>query len=125
MRKEIEGERISIFFEAPALPAGCGGFPRTQSCRYHPGSSAAGGRKPLTLTVSERQDPRRDAPLARPERPAQDLIRRIADAMRISGKNDWLQLAVIAVEALTVEDLRDLMPTKVRGAPAAAIELHA
>jgi hypothetical protein len=55
-------DRSALFFLAPALPAKVWGVsPGTQSCRYHPGSSAAGGWKPLTLTVSERQDPRRDA----------------------------------------------------------------
>jgi hypothetical protein len=37
---------------------------------------------------------------------------------------DWLQLTMIAIETLTVEDLRDLMPVKARAAPA-AVELHA
>jgi hypothetical protein len=49
-------------------------------------------------------------------RPSQDLIRRIADRMRLSGKRDWLALAVVAVEALTVEDLRDLLPARARPA---------
>jgi hypothetical protein len=49
-------------------------------------------------------------------RPSQDLIRRIADRMRLSGKRDWLALAVVAVEALTVEDPRDLLPAKARPA---------
>jgi hypothetical protein len=72
-------------------------------------------------------DLRRDAPKVqhgpRLTRPGQDLIRRIAAAMRASGKQDWLALAVIAVETLTLDDLRDLMPAKT--APSAAIELHA
>ena len=45
--------------------------------------------------------------------------------MRLSGKQGWLGLAIVAIEALTAEDLRDLMPAKARMAPAAALELHA
>ncbi|WP_315775111.1 MULTISPECIES: hypothetical protein [unclassified Bradyrhizobium] len=88
---------------------------------------AARGPKPKQRTSADRV--RGDALRAgfygpRPARPEQDLIRRVADAMRSSGKQDWLQLACIAIEALTVEDLRDLMPAKdARTAP--AVEIHA
>ena len=56
----------------------------------------------------------------RPTRPCQDLIRKVADAMRLSGKRDWYALATIAVEVLSLQDLRDLMPAKL--APSAPIQ---
>lgn len=42
-------------------------------------------------------------------RPAQDIIRKVADAMRCSGKQDWLLLACVAIESLSAEDLLHLL----------------
>ena len=63
----------------------------------------------------------------RPTRPDGDLIRRVATALRTCGKADWFALAIVAIEALTVEDLRNLMPAKLapKIVPAPAMELHA
>jgi hypothetical protein len=55
------------------------------------------------------------------ERPSGDLISRIATAMRTSGKSDWLVLASIAVQTITLDDLRDLMPAKMAPARAPAL----
>jgi hypothetical protein len=58
----------------------------------------------------------------RPQRPEGDLIRRVAIAMQQSGSNDWFVRARVAIETLTVEDLRDLMPAKAaRMGPAAVL----
>jgi hypothetical protein len=92
--------------------------------RTHPGviikhmraGTQPAARGPKAKPHFAEQDHRRNATRvhcydgSRPPRPDQDLIRRVAHAMRSSGKNDWLQLATIAIETLTVEDLRDLMP---------------
>jgi hypothetical protein len=40
-------------------------------------------------------------------------------------KADWLTLAVIAIEALTIEDLRDLLPVKAKAAQFEMELLHA
>jgi hypothetical protein len=61
----------------------------------------------------------------RPQRPEGDLIRRVATAMRSSGKSDWYQLATVAIEALSVEDLYSLLPTKAERPAQLAMELHA
>ncbi|WP_316216756.1 hypothetical protein [Bradyrhizobium sp. SZCCHNR3003] len=89
---------------------------------------AARGPKPKQRTAADRV--RSDAPRAgfygpRPVKPEQDLIRRVAQAMRSSGKNDWLQLATIAIEALTVADLYALLPAKAARTAPAAVGLHA
>jgi hypothetical protein len=89
--------------------------PNTVIAHWRNGSSPQRQGPKQKPHVAE-QDLRRDAQRAgyaggpRPQRPEGDLIRRVATAMRSSGKQDWLQLATIAIEALTVEDLRDLMP---------------
>jgi hypothetical protein len=54
-----------------------------------------------------------------------NLIKRVAKTMRTSGEQDWLQLAMIVIEELTVEDLRDLMPAKIASIAPDAVELHA
>jgi hypothetical protein len=61
----------------------------------------------------------------RPLRPDGDMIRRIATAMRASGKSDWYQLATIAIETLTIEDLRDLMPAKAKPVQLELAMMHA
>jgi hypothetical protein len=40
----------------------------------------------------------------------QPIAREIAHAMRVSGKSNWYALATVAIETLTIGDLRDLMP---------------
>jgi hypothetical protein len=47
-------------------------------------------------------------------RPSQDMIRRCALAMKISGRQDYFSLATICIEALTREDLRALLGEKER-----------
>jgi hypothetical protein len=37
---------------------------------------------------------------------------------------DWLQLAMIAIETLTVDDLHETMPAKAAKMTQAAVELH-
>jgi hypothetical protein len=47
-------------------------------------------------------------------RPGQDTIRRIANAMRSSGKADYYGLATVAIEALTEDDIIALLKPKKR-----------
>lgn len=62
-------------------------------------------------------DRRKAARPAEPaERPAQDLIRRVALAMKLSGRQDFFALAVVALESLTRADLIELLGERAKPA---------
>jgi hypothetical protein len=91
-------------------------------------SPTRSGPKPQHV-IERRVEPPRPAQYGpRPERPQQDLIKRVAAAMRSCGAMDYYKLAVVAIEALTVRDLDDLMPAKLappRARAAPVLEAHA
>jgi len=56
------------------------------------------------------------------ERPEQDLIRYVADAMRQSGKQDWYGLAVVSIEAQRRYENRLEAPAKMPARASAQLE---
>jgi hypothetical protein len=87
------------------------------------------GKKPNHVVQPDlrREGQRLDCYGPRPQRPCGDLIRRVGSALGQSRfaapGSDLYGLASVAIEALTVEDLRALMPVKLKMSTARPAQL--
>ncbi|WP_316234230.1 hypothetical protein [Bradyrhizobium sp. SZCCHNR1098] len=116
---EIEAYRATLS-EAERMRCN---HPNTVLVHWRRGSAptAKPGPKPIRHVVEHKDRNARAQRDEHVERPGESMIRRVALAMKVSGRQDYFSLAAIAIETLTRADLMELLGEKDR-APAQSLE---